>query len=34
MVGSGHVIEDDNPMTLLGLKKLIEPTLPILGKWF
>jgi hypothetical protein len=31
VVGSSHVIEDDNSITLLGLKKPVEPALPILG---
>ena len=32
VVGSSHVIEDDNSITLLGLKKPVESALPILGK--
>jgi hypothetical protein len=32
VVGSSHVIEDDNTITFPGLKKPVEPALPILGK--
>jgi hypothetical protein len=32
VVGRCHVIEDDNPITLLSLKEPVELALPILGK--
>jgi len=32
VVGGGHVIQDDNAITLLGPKEPVEPALTILGK--
>jgi hypothetical protein len=32
VVGSGHVVEDDQPIPLLSLKEPAEPALAVLGK--